>query len=127
MNDKIFIQIAAYRDPQLILTLKDCIKKAAYPENLVFCIAWQHCDTDTWDNLDEFRSDSRFKIIDIPYNESLGACWARNSIQRLYNNETYTLQLDSHHRFVENWDKECIDMYNQLRKKGYDKPLLTLS
>lgn len=125
MNDKIFIQIAAYRDPQLVPTIKDCIKKAAYPENLVFAIAWQHSENDVWDNLDEFRSDTRFKIIDIPYNESTGACWARNTIQRLYNNETYTLQLDSHHRFVENWDHECIEMYKQLQKKGYEKPLLT--
>jgi hypothetical protein len=35
------------------------------------------------------------------------------------------LQLDSHHRFVENWDQELIAMYDQLRSKGHEKPLLT--
>ena len=28
--------------------------------------------------------------------------------QRHYNNETYQLQLDSHHRFVEGWDTKSI-------------------
>jgi hypothetical protein len=32
-NNKIFIQIASYRDPQLIPTIKDCIAKARNPKN----------------------------------------------------------------------------------------------
>ena len=31
----IFIQIASYKDPQLIPTLDDCIKNAKHPENFV--------------------------------------------------------------------------------------------
>ena len=46
----------------------------------------------------------RFKIIDIDYKDSQGVCWARNTIQQYYEDEEYTLQLDSHHRFVPNWD-----------------------
>ena len=125
MSNTIFIQIAAYRDPQLVPTIKDCLAQAAHPENLVFGIAWQHSNDDVWDTLDEFRSDPRFKILDIPYEESKGACWARNSIQRLYNNEKYTLQLDSHHRFVPEWDTKCIAMIEELQAKGHTKPLLT--
>jgi hypothetical protein len=34
-NEKIFIQIAAYRDPELLKTLRDCIDKAEKPNNLV--------------------------------------------------------------------------------------------
>jgi glycosyltransferase involved in cell wall biosynthesis len=124
-NGKIFIQIASYRDPQLIPTIKDCIKNAKKPEKLVFSIAWQHSSEDVWDNLDEFKDDKRFKIVDINYSESKGACWARNQLQQNYNGEEYTLQLDSHHRFIENWDEELILMYKQLVKKGHKKPLLT--
>ena len=124
-NEKIFVQIAAYRDPQLISTLKDCISNAKYPENLVFSISWQHNKEDKWDTLDEFKDDPRFKINDIDYKESKGACWARNLLQQQYNDEQYTLQLDSHHRFVKNWDEEIIKMYNQLISLGYEKPLLT--
>jgi glycosyltransferase involved in cell wall biosynthesis len=124
-NNKIFIQIASYRDPQLVPTIKDCIKNAKKPENLVFSIAWQRSKEDEWDNLDEFLNDKRFKIIDINYEDSKGACWARNQLQQQYNGEEYTIQLDSHHRFAENWDEDCIKMIKQLQKKGHKKPLLT--
>jgi hypothetical protein len=123
--NKIFIQIASYRDNQLLHTLRDCIDKAYQPENLVFGIAWQHSSEDEWDTLDEFVNDSRFKIIDIDHTKSKGVCWARNQIQQLYDGEQYTLQLDSHHRFVHNWDVELVTMYRQLKKAGYEKPLLT--
>ena len=124
-NGKIFVQIASYRDPQLLATVKDCIEKSKYPDNLVFSIAWQHSSDDEWDNLYEFQDDPRFKIVDIDYRDSNGACWARNKLQQNYTDEEYTLQLDSHHRFAENWDEECINMVKQLQEKGYKKPLLT--
>ncbi len=125
INEKIFIQIASYRDPQLIPTIKDCIEKSKHPENLVFSISWQHSPEDAWDNLYEFKDDERFRIIDIDYRDSKGACWARNALQQNYKDEAYTLQLDSHHRFVQNWDEECIIMVKQLQSKGHAKPLLT--
>jgi hypothetical protein len=122
----IFIQIASYRDPQLILTVEDCVKNAKNPENLVFCIAHQFSDEDEFSkDIDKYRDDPRFRIIDIPYKEARGACWARNLIQQRYDNETYTLQIDSHHRFTENWDEQLIDMLLHLQSKGHKKPLLT--
>ena len=124
-KNKIFIQIAAYRDPELIPTIKDCLSKAKYPENLVFSITWQHSADDEWDTLKEFEDDPRFKIIDIDCKESKGACWARNLLQQQYDDEEYTLQLDSHHRFVEFWDQELIEMHQNLKSKGHEKPLLT--
>ena len=125
-NNKIFVQIASYRDPQLLPTVEDAINNAKYPENLVFCIAHQFSENDDFSkDIDKYRDDSRFKILDIPYKESTGACWARNQIQQQYADEDYTLQIDSHHRFVENWDEECISMIKQLQNKGYKKPLLT--
>jgi hypothetical protein len=124
-NGKIFIQIASYRDPQLILTIEDCIAKAKNPKKLVFSIAWQHSNEDKWDDLSLYKSDKRFKIVDIDYKDSNGACWARNKLQQNYDGEEYTLQLDSHHRFIQDWDVELINMYKQLQKKGHEKPLLT--
>ncbi len=122
---KIFIQVASYRDPQLIPTIISALDTAKNPGNLVFGIARQFSEDDGFDNLDEYRNDNRFRIIDIPYTESKGACWARNQIQQLYQNEEYTLQIDSHMRFEKNWDDEFIKMITDLQSKGYDKPLLT--
>ena len=123
--ETIFVQIASYRDPQLLLTIDDMLEKAKNPENLSIAITWQHSTEDKWDNLDKYSEDSRFKIIDTPHEESQGACWARNLLQQLYNGETYTLQIDSHTRFIENWDHELKKEYKRLVNKGIKKPLIT--
>jgi hypothetical protein len=122
---KIFIQIASYRDPQLIPTIKSALENAKKPNNLVFGIARQYHPDDKFDDLSEYSGDERFRVLDIPYNESKGACWARNQIQQVYDKEAYTLQIDSHMRFAPNWDVEMIKMVKDLQKKGYKKPLLT--
>ncbi len=124
-KNKIFVQIASYRDPELLPTLKDCIEKAKFPKNLVFSIAWQHSPEDTWDTLSAYTKDKRFKIIDIPHLESEGVCWARHKLQQQYNNEEYTLQLDSHHRFAQDWDEKLIATLKKLQNAGYPKPLLS--
>jgi hypothetical protein len=121
-TENIFIQIASYRDPELTPTIRDCIKNAENPLNLKFCICWQ-CDSS--ENLDEFINDERFIILKVPYTNSKGVCWARNKIQQFYNNEKYTLQLDSHHRFIERWDTILINMFNNLKQNGISKPLIT--
>lgn len=122
---KIFIQIASYRDPELVKTVKSAIENSKNPKSLVFGIARQFHPDDKFDDLSEYKNDKRFRILDIPYLESQGACWARNQIQQLYKNEKYTLQIDSHMRFAPNWDEEMINMIKQLQKKGHKKPLLT--
>lgn len=122
---KIFVSIASYRDPELVPTIKDMIANAKKPNDLKICIAWQHHPDDTWDTLEEFKNDPRFIILDIDYKDSKGTCWARNQVHLQYTDEDYYLQIDSHHRFVKNWDAECIKMMKQLQKKGHKKPLLT--
>ena len=98
---KIFVQIASYRDPQLIPTIKDMLANAKKPNNLVIGIARQYSDEDGFDNLDEYKDDKRFRILDIPYQDAKGVCWARHQVQQLYKGETYTLQIDSHiDRFI---------------------------
>jgi hypothetical protein len=121
----IYIQIASYRDPELLNTLNDCINNAERPEQLRFGIAWQHSPYEKWDNLHEYKDDSRFRIIDIDYRDAKGPCWARHQLNELYSEETYTLQLDSHHRFAPNWDTTLINMLDSLRSKTCKKPLLS--
>lgn len=124
-NPTIYIQIAAYRDPELLNTIRDCIANAKDPSRLHFGIAWQHSPYEEWDNLDEFKNDPRFHIIDIDYRDAKGPCWARYLLNTAYNGQTYTLQLDSHHRFSKDWDTTLIDMLEGLRSKACPKPLLS--
>lgn len=145
MINTIFVQMAAYRDPQLVPTLLDMLRNAEHPENLHVGICWQHGDEDPVDIfldagfelvggsespkgyplLHLTKDGAKFTVIDLHFHKTQGACWARHQIQQLYSDEKYTMQLDSHHRFVEHWDKVCIDMLEGLREDGYKKPLLT--
>jgi len=118
----ILIQIASFRDAQLLPTIRDCINNAKYPENLRFALCWQHDETES---LEEFLNDPRFKIMDVPHAESLGCGWARSKTQEFYTDEQYTMQIDSHMRFAVHWDELCMQMMEDLRGKGYRKPILT--
>jgi len=118
----IFIQIPSYRDPELIPTLHDCIAKAEYPDRLRFGICHQSHNKDTWDNLDEFIADSRFKIEHAEATHSKGLGWARTVAQKMYDGEDYILQLDSHHRFKESWDSILITTLNNIDSP---KPIIT--
>lgn len=153
MSDTIFVQIASYRDPELIPTLKDIATQAEHPENLYITVNWQHGDeqgiedflnaefdiqeydeykfTDIDDKEKSFNvinlqyNNANIKLIDVHYQSTKGTCWARNLIQQFYNNEKYTLQLDSHHRFVEKWDIKVIEMLESVRTRQTPKPILT--
>jgi len=122
---KIFVQIASYRDPQLVPTIKSMLETAKHPENVIIGIARQFHPDDKFDDLSEYETNDNFRVINIPYEESLGVCWARHQVQQLYKDEEYTLQIDSHMRFAPNWDVEMIGMIEDLQEKGYKKPLLT--
>jgi glycosyltransferase involved in cell wall biosynthesis len=122
---KIFIQVASYRDPQLVPTVESALENAKHPENLVFGIARQYHPDDKFDDLSKYEGDERFRVLNILYSDAKGACWARNQIQQVYKDEEYTLQIDSHMRFEKDWDIEMIKMITDLQEKGYKKPLLT--
>ena len=143
----IFVQIASYRDPQLIPTINDLISQAEKPKALHIVVCWQHGHEQTLEtfadegftfvksekaleSIGEFdvhtltKNGASIKLIDVDYNKARGACWARWSIQQMYNKETYTLQLDSHHRFVPKFDTMLKNMLEDLRSES-PKPLLT--
>lgn len=122
---KIFVSIAAYRDPELIPTIKNMLENCSDPDSLHICIGWQHSEEDIWDTLDEFKNDSRFTILDYNYRDAQGVCWIRKRIQEKYKGEEYYLQLDSHHRFDKNWDLSLKDYISYFQCKGYKKPLLS--
>lgn len=108
----------------MVPTIKDALAKAKYPKRIHFGICRQYHPDDKFDNLDEFRKDKCFHIIDVLYTEAQGLPWARAQInENLLTTQDYILQLDSHHRFAQDWDVTLIDMHNKLEEKGH-KPIL---
>jgi hypothetical protein len=120
-NDKIFVQLASYRDPQLVPTMRDALKQAHRPENLIFGICWQRDETES---LEEFENHPQVKYQDYSYTESQGLGWARNKVAELWDGEPYTLQLDSHHRFELGWDTMMIEDYQQALTMS-EKPIIS--
>jgi len=116
----IYVQIAAYRDPELVPTIVDCLNKAKFPHDLRFGVCWQRGQDDL--TMRPFARDKRFRIDEVPWQESKGLCWARSRIQKMYDGEAYTLQIDSHHRFVKDWDAQLLEMFE---RTGSQMPILT--
>jgi Glycosyltransferase (GlcNAc) len=118
-NHLIFVSIAAYRDPQLVPTMEDCIAKARQPERLRFGICWQH---DPKEDTLPFRNDDCFRIIAVDWRESKGVCWARSEVMKLWRGEDWFLQVDSHCRFAWDWDAKLLDEMGQTESA---KPILS--
>ena len=121
----IFVQLASYRDPQLVPTIEDMLRNANSPQHLRIGLCRQYHPDDEFDQVDQYRNDPRFRLIDVLYTDTQGVCWARNQVQQLYEGETFTLQIDSHMRFAKDWDATLIGMFHQLQEAGFAKPLLT--
>ena len=120
----ILLHLPAYRDPELIPTIKDALDKAKYPKRVHFGICRQYHPEDGFDDLTEYKSDNRFKIYECLYSEAKGLPWARAIInEQLLTDEDYVCQLDSHHRFAQDWDETLIQMHLDLEAKGY-KPII---
>ena len=115
--ERIFVQIASYRDPQCGPTIRDLLAKAKRPDRVSFgiCLQWQ------FDNPQDASSCSpnslpnktTIRTIEINARQSRGACWARAKCQRLWEGEEFTLQIDSHMRAEPKWDDELINCWTK--------------
>lgn len=125
-RNTIFVSIASYRDPDIIKTIIDCINKAENPKSVFFGICLQD-NKETYNILRGLRRKYKInmKIEFFDWRDSQGACWARYIIQKkLFNNQDYYLQLDSHHRFIEQWDAVLLDMLKKKQSEGFKKPII---
>ncbi len=113
------MSIAAYREPELVPTVQDCLDKAHHPERLRFGICWQHTPDET---LPAWMAGEQFRIIDVDAGASGGANWARAQVMSLWQGEEWYLQLDSHHRFSGGWDAFLVE---EIARTGSDRPVLT--
>lgn len=127
MNQTIFISIASYLDYEIKYTILDCINKSYNPGNLYFSVCLQYDDKIGTSEkcLDDLVEKYNITVDKYHYSESKGGCWARQLAQLNFNYETYSLQVDSHTRFIQDWDKIIIKDYNNLLGKGIKKPLLS--
>ena len=120
-DQRIFVQIAAYRDTDLPNTIRSALAEAANPARVRLGICHQYDDA-TRADLDEWRDDPRVTVDAVPATESRGAGWARARTQTLWDHEPYTLQIDAHTRFATAWDDRSVAMLESIDR---DRPILT--
>ncbi|MCX8958681.1 glycosyltransferase [Erwinia psidii] len=135
LKSGIFVSIASYRDSELIPTLHDMVKMSSGNYCINVAICWQdNNDIDLFLNNGMILLEKRkhgehdlyifnylnvnIKVLSIHYFMSQGACWARNNCEQFYHCEEYFMQIDSHCRFIKDWDKEMVAMLTQLKEES---------
>lgn len=123
-EETIFVSIASYRDPECQYTIRDLFSKARHPNRIVVGACLQVAEEDdSCFLIDLGRWSDQIRTMFLRHTEAKGPCYARSLIQEhLYLDEDYYCQIDSHFRFVQDWDEVAI---HQLRRCPSAKPLLT--
>ena len=109
---KIFISIASYQDPMLTSTILSAYENADLPQNLIFGICDQSAKSIDLDNF-SFENQIKYDLVDPVISE--GPCWARTRVQKMFGNEDYYLQIDSHMQFKKGWDSYLIKNLNLIQ------------
>ena len=113
----IFISIACYRDSQVIPTVENAYKNAKYKDRLFFGVYAQLAENDVELKFD--CPENQVRLLVHPHTSARGPVYARYIIyNKLYKNERFYLQIDSHTRFVQNWDEQLINMLCSLQENS---------
>jgi glycosyltransferase involved in cell wall biosynthesis len=113
----IFVNVAAYRDPEVVTTIADLFRKARHPDQIDVAVVSQTLASDgiTID-------DPRVRVVHLDAAQARGPCYARALGYREWSGQLYALQIDSHMRFAPDWDARMLD---QLALCASPKSLLT--
>ena len=108
---KIFVNIAAYKDPDLLNTINDAFYRAKYSNRIFIGVSEQG---DSPSKFVQNTKNIRYKFTH--YKTGKGTGFHRNEIySELYEGEDFCLTVDSHCRFKQNWDEIYV---NALLERG---------
>jgi [Skp1-protein]-hydroxyproline N-acetylglucosaminyltransferase len=121
-KETIFVAVASYRDPECLTTVEDIFLRAKYPERIRVAIVDQRTEGDPLcskpvesceQNPEQVLCKYGHLIDSTEYSAQLmvGPVFARHLAYRMYRGEYFAMQVDSHVRFVANWDEDIIDQW----------------
>jgi len=135
----IYAAIASYRDHLCVGTIANLFQRAAFPSRIYVGVVEQNRPEDVncvpkvcedsstgvhplsvWKgmfNLSKAEAEvcmrrKQIRLYKLPAADSLGPTYARYIGYRMYRGEYFTLQVDAHTRFVNNWDRKLITQWN---------------
>ncbi|GAX25363.1 hypothetical protein FisN_5Lh460 [Fistulifera solaris] len=119
--ETIYCSVASYRDPECSGTVADVFERAEYPERIRVAILDQRaegdpvcgaadCDADPNQTLCKYAHLIEHTSLDARL--SCGPVFARHLAHRHYRGEYFAMQIDSHVRFIENWDSKIVGFWH---------------
>jgi hypothetical protein len=122
-KETIYVSIASYRDPECAPTLESIYLRAKYPERLRVAVIDQRIDgddlcleaTDASCAENPHQEMCKYRhLIDIYQVDArlaVGPVFARHLGHRMYRGEYFAMQIDSHVRFVQDWDEDLVGQW----------------
>ena len=107
---RIFVHIPSYRDRECQWTVKDLFEKARFPDRIFVGICWQTLPDEDQDCFLVQARPEQVRVLHFHIREAKGLGWARQHARSLFRGEEYSLQIDSHMRFVPDWDERMLQM-----------------
>jgi hypothetical protein len=110
--DKIYVSVASFMDLELGFTIYDMLSKAKYPNRLFVSIYDQDDQHVDLTKIFEKFNFTSYVHKKVHYADSRGVGHARYETQKnLSFGHKYYFQIDSHTRFIQDWDVELIYDY----------------
>src|SRR6266853_2019652 len=107
---RIFVSIPSYRDRECQWTLRDMFERARHPERVFAGVCWQTVPDQDQDCFLLRPCPTQVRTIEFHALQARGLGWARAKAQSLWQGEEYSLQIDSHMRFADDWDEQMLDL-----------------
>ena len=130
-RSRIFVHIPAYRDRECQWTLRDMFERARHPERIFAGVCWQTVPEEDVDCFLIRPCPEQVRAVEFHARDARGLGWARAKAQALWQGEEFSLQIDSHMRFTEDWDERMLELLAQCDAPdpvlthypaGYDPP-----
>jgi hypothetical protein len=117
-NKTIFIAIPSIEDTELVPTILNALQSAENSNRISIGVAYATEFKNKKLNevlINAFKDFNNISFNFINVNKYYGAGWGRINSSKLYNDEDYYLQIDSHMLFDSNWDTKLINIFEDAK------------
>lgn len=128
--ETIYVSVASYRDPECKSTVEDLFLRAEHPERIRVAVIDQRAENDEVTRCHEptkpcsddpdqalCRFHGLIDPFEVPAQLSVGPVFARHLANRMYRGEYFAMQVDSHVRFIRNWDSDIISQWKSAKNE----------
>ena len=115
-TSSIFVKICSLDDTELAPTIMDAVIKSSNPQRLHFGVYLIYKNKESLQALESVVEEVKMYGARVKYEAKeyskylLGVGKARHTVDQMYNNQDWVLQIDSHSWFPYNWDQTLTEL-----------------